>query len=169
MDYFSRLTEALLSIHEEDLKHVVDVIRKCHGIVWLFGNGGSFANAQHWSCDFLKTAKLRTAVLGANGALLTALSNDTRYEDAVAEEFGRLAQHGDVLIVLSCSGYSPNVARLLMKARELSITSVLFTGSINTTIAQADTTVRIKSESYGIIEDCHAAIGHYLTQQLCHE
>lgn len=167
-DHLTRLEDTLRSIQREDLDSVVCAVKKCRGIVWLFGNGGSYSNAQHWSCDLLKVAGLRTAVLGGNTPLLTALSNDLRYEDAVAEEFGRLAQKGDILIVLSCSGYSPNITRLLMKARELSIPSVLFTGSINTTIAQADITVRIKSENYGIIEDCHAAIGHYLTQQLCH-
>lgn len=167
--YFSLLSEALLKIDTSSLNSVADRIqssvKRC-GTVWIFGNGGSFANAQHWACDLQKSAGIRAMPLGSNGSLTTAISNDIRYDDAASIELDRMYRPGDMLIVLSCSGCSPNVIRLILKAREVHITSVLITGSIHRVMSQADLVICIDSIDYGVIEDCHAAIGHWITNEL---
>ncbi len=168
-NYFTQLSDSLTAIDESQLQPILYQIRKSiskNGTVWIFGNGGSFANAQHWVCDIQKVAKVRSAALGCNGSLLTALSNDIRYEDALAIELRSMCKQNDLLIVLSCSGCSPNVIRLLVAARSSYIPSILLTGLVNNDVAQADIIIRINSSDYGIIEDCHSAIGHWLINEL---
>ncbi len=167
--YTDHLIDALHAISKLDVDRVSLAIKRCRGTIWLFGNGGSFANALHWSCDLQKASGMRTGVLGSNGSLLTAFSNDVSYDDAVAEEFSIVHKPEDLLIIFSCSGCSSNIVRLLVRARELSIPSVLLTGSFNAEVVQADITIKVDSKNYGIIEDCHAAIGHWLTNYATHD
>jgi len=172
IEYINRLSQALRSIDQKQIDRVVSMIKKSHrsnGSIWIFGNGGSFANALHWSCDFSKVAMIRCSALGSNGASLTAFSNDIGYSDAVMLEFRRVARYGDLLIVLSCSGYSLNVTRLLSESRRINVDSVLFTGSLNDLPKYATEIIKVDSGEYEIIEDCHASIGHIITKRLSDE
>lgn len=168
-DYVDRLTQSLRKIDHSDISKIAGLIRRSQahcGTVWIFGNGGSFANAQHWACDLLKVATIRCGVLGSNIPILTAFSNDVSYDESVALEFRRVARYGDLLVVLSCSGCSPNVIRLFMEASRIHLSSILVTGSIQTIVSQASMTIRIQSDDYGVIEDCHSVIGHILSEEL---
>ena len=87
--------------------------------VYLCGNGGSAGNAVHLANDFLLGAGrragrgLRVEALSANPAVLTALANDMGYDQIYAEQIKVKANAGDILIVLSGSGNSPNVINAL--------------------------------------------------------
>lgn len=169
IEYAEQLSQALQKIDQGQIDHIIRMIKrsqKSNGTVWIFGNGGSFANALHWSCDLTKVGMIRCGVLGSNGASLTAFSNDISYSDAIMLELRRAYRYGDVLIVLSCSGCSPNVVRLLMESARLVMPSILITGSMNNVMKQANMVLRVQSEEYDIIEDCHAAIGHIITRGL---
>lgn len=136
------------------------------GVLWLCGNGGSFATAQHWAVDLAKVCAIRAHVLGQNGAALTAWANDDSYADAFADELDRYARHSDIVIALSCSGTSANIAAVLALAARRNLPSVLLTGDVNDETAVASHTIRIPSKDYGVVEDCFAAIGHWLTKEL---
>lgn len=169
IEYVEQLSQTLQKVDLGQVDHIIRMIKrsqKSNGTVWIFGNGGSFANALHWSCDLTKVGMIRCGVLGSNGASLTAFSNDTSYSDAIMLELRRVARYGDLLIILSCSGCSPNVVRLLMESARLVMPSILITGSMNNVMKQASMVLRIQSEEYEIIEDCHAAIGHIITREL---
>lgn len=166
MNYFHDLSTTVRQIDAAQLKRLREMVRECKGMIWIAGNGGNYANALHWTTDLAKVHGRAVATLGANSALLTALSNDVSYADAVAVECMQVARDGDLLICLSASGVSPNIARLIGAAKERGIPSALITGVIASTPAQADHIVRIWSKDYAVIEDCTAAIGHWLTKAL---
>ena len=165
MTYLATLIQALRAIDMHQLAPLVALVapvRSRGGTLWLCGNGGSFATAQHWACDLSKVNGVRALVLGAHTPTLTAHANDSSYADALANELDCYRRAGDALIALSCSGTSSNIARAL--ARE--IPTLLLTGLVNEATAPADHTIRVASHDYKIIEDCHVAIGHWLTKEL---
>ena len=164
MNYFAELQQTLAKL---DPAPLLPFVKACTGTLWIAGNGGSASTAQHWACDLSKAAGRRVQALGSNSALLTAWANDEGYESALAEELRRCASNqGDALIGISCSGKSFNVLAALRMATRLHMPVALVTSSMspnyaNTLIIRAPHTTH-----YGIIEDCHLAIGHWLTEEL---
>ena len=93
--------------------------------VFLCGNGGSAANANHWANDLIygagKTGRggIRAHSLAANTSVIMCLANDTGYENVFSGQLCVLASPGDILIALSGSGNSPNIIRALEEANLL--------------------------------------------------
>lgn len=91
--------------------------------VFLCGNGGSAGNAVHLANDFIYgVAKvtgggIRAQALSANPAVITCLGNDVGYDRIYCEQLAVLSNPGDLLIVLSGSGNSPNILSVLERAR----------------------------------------------------
>lgn len=160
MTYFARLSAVLAAI---DPSPLLPFVAACEGTLWLCGNGGSASIAQHWACDLSKAAGRRVQALGSNPAVLTAWANDSDYANALGAELSRLARPGDRLIALSCSGRSPNIYWVLKEATVRKLPIALVTGGPE---VDGMLTVCVPSDDYGIIEDCFAAIGHWLTQEL---
>ena len=94
-------------------------IEPVSGTVFSCGNGGSAAIANHLQCDHLKGVRTgtdltpRVVSLSSNIELITAISNDIGYEDVFTYQLQSQSQPGDVLIAISSSGRSPNIARAL--------------------------------------------------------
>ena len=161
MNYFHELQKTLGSI---DPSPLVPFVRGCEGTLWLAGNGGSASTAQHWACDLSKAAGRRVQALGSNPAVLTAWANDAGYGHSLSEELDRLHRPGDRLICLSCSGTSPNIVELMDFA--LHRIPIALVSSSLCKDGEADVTIIVPHTHYGIIEDCHLAIGHWLTEEL---
>ena len=101
--------------------------------VFVFGNGGSAADAQHIAAELVgrfsqERPALPAIALATNNAFLTAWSNDKGYEDAFARELSALAQAGDVAWAISTSGNSPSVVRALQFARRAGLRTLGLTG-----------------------------------------
>ena len=163
MNYFHELQKTLGQI---DPAPLLDFIRGCEGTLWLAGNGGSASTAQHWACDLSKAAGRRVQALGANSAVLTAWANDDDYSVALARELERAFRPGDALICISCSGTSKNITTLLRQAWLFKLKRAIVTGSGSVWPTPVDVVVNVPHTHYGIIEDCHLAIGHWLTEEL---
>lgn len=167
--HFSAVSYALHQIDRtmlDQLARHARAMKLKDGTIWLAGNGGSFATAMHWAADLTKAAGMRAHALGTNGTLLTAYANDDGYADALVGEFRSWAKPGDMLVGLSCSGSSPNITRLIAAAKEMKIVSFLMTATVSAEVAQADYILRVWSQDYPVIEDCHSIIGHWLTKEL---
>lgn len=164
--YFGDLATVVQQLDKAQLMRLREMVRSCTGMIWIAGNGGNYANAMHWETDLAKVRSRSCISLGTNHALLTAYANDVSYSDALSAIFSPLAREADLLICLSASGTSPNIVRLIATAKERNIPSAIITGVISSMPAQADHIVRIWSKDYAIIEDCTAAIGHWLTKAL---
>jgi D-sedoheptulose 7-phosphate isomerase len=101
--------------------------------VFVFGNGGSAADAQHIAGElvgrFLKNRKaLNAHALTADTAILTAVGNDFGYDQVFARQLEGCAGKGDVAWALSTSGNSPNVVAALRYAREHGMRTLALTG-----------------------------------------
>jgi D-sedoheptulose 7-phosphate isomerase len=99
----------------------------------LCGNGGSAAEAQHFSTElvgrYFKTRRSLPAVaLTADGTLLSCIGNDFGYDDVFARQIEGLAQPGDLVVVFTSSGNSGNILRALKAAQRLQLESISFLG-----------------------------------------
>jgi D-sedoheptulose 7-phosphate isomerase len=133
------------------------------------GNGGSSSTASHMAADLGKNTigpnmrRFRVMSLNDNTALMTALANDLGYESVFSEQLVNLIRPGDVLIVLSASGNSPNVLAAMRYARAQCAEVIAFLGSGGGEAAGiADLAIVVSSSHFGIIEDSHLIINHIL-------
>jgi D-sedoheptulose 7-phosphate isomerase len=101
--------------------------------VMLCGNGGSAADSQHISAEFVNRFRMDRAALPAialtvDTSILTAIGNDSSYEFTFSRQVEALARAGDVLAAISTSGGSPNILRALDAACARGVKTVGFTG-----------------------------------------
>jgi len=99
----------------------------------ICGNGGSAAEAQHLAGELMGRYKddrrpLPAVALTADSALVTCVGNDYCFEEVFSRQLRALAQPGDVLVVFTTSGNSPNILMALETAREMGVASIAFLG-----------------------------------------
>lgn len=131
------------------------------------GNGGSFADAQHLSAEFtsrflLDRAPLASLALGTNNSAISAIGNDYGFEQVFARELRAIARPGDVFILITTSGNSPNILAAADVARQLNITTVGFTGQSGGQLKQRCECICAPSAETPRIQECHILIGHIL-------
>jgi len=135
--------------------------------IMLVGNGGSAAIASHMQNDLCKAAEIRALVF-TEQPLLTALSNDESYVSAYEISTRLWVERGDLLIAISSSGQSENILRACQAASEAEVQIVTFSGFSETNPLRSLGAVNfyVRSDSYGLVETAHAALGHYFTDAL---
>ena len=137
--------------------------------IFVFGNGGSAANASHFATDLGKGAsdklgkRFRVISLNDNVSWMTALANDYAYEDVFAGQLQNYGQRGDVAFALSVSGNSPNCVKALEWAKKNGLRTVALVGGKRGRMAEiADEVIVINDTHYGRVEDAHMGICHML-------
>lgn len=175
-DYYSRLADALRSFDRSPLQGVAEVLERAAlegGTVWVAGNGGSAAIANHAVCDLTKgtyvegQAPLRAVSLSANVSSLTAIGNDIAYGDIFRSQLGYYLRDEDAVLLVSSSGNSPNVVEACRYARERGIPTIAFVGFRGGKLAElAEHVVHVPVEDYGVVEDTHLSLFHVLSQFL---
>jgi D-sedoheptulose 7-phosphate isomerase len=142
--------------------------------VYICGNGGSAGNAIHLANDLIYGAGMKAGLglkvesLSANPAVLTCLGNDLGYDEIYAQQLRVKGEVGDVLIVLSGSGNSPNVVHALETANELGMTTCAilgFGGGKCKELAQIP--IHFPVNDMQISEDLQLIVGHICMQWLC--
>lgn len=148
-------------------KLAVDCVQclKAGGKVIFAGNGGSFADAQHLSAEFISRfmfdrAPLASLVLGANNSAISAIGNDYGYEQVFARELQGVARPGDVFIPITTSGNSRNILVAVEQARKQGLTTVAFTGDGGGKLALLCDCLCVPSLETARIQECHIMIGH---------
>ena len=141
--------------------------------VFICGNGGSAANAMHLANDLLygisktRGSGLRVNALSANASVLTCLANDEGYDHIFSMQLAVQAQAGDLLIVLSGSGNSPNIISALEQARQMSVRSYAILGySGGKAKNLADASIHFPVDDMQISEDMQLVVGHMVMQWL---
>jgi D-sedoheptulose 7-phosphate isomerase len=173
IQYFQAQKRALDSVPAEQVARLVallrDAWREDHQI-FVFGNGGSAANASHFATDLGKGAsdklgrRFRVLSLNDNVPWLTALGNDYSYEEIYARQLMNYARAGDVALTLSVSGNSPNLVRAIGWARENGLRTVALVGARRGRLAEiAENVVVIDDVHYGRVEDAHMGICHAIS------
>lgn len=175
-DYFGHVAGVLPRIPAEPVEEMVRILidAQVHQrTLFLMGNGGSSANASHIVNDLVKSAlhpdrpRFRAMCLTDNTATLTAYANDESYEIALARQLEAFAEPGDVAIVLSGSGNSPNVLRAMETARSLGLKRIGLTGRDGGKLAPlCDVAIVVPDQSMQVIEDAHLVILHAVFLEL---
>jgi D-sedoheptulose 7-phosphate isomerase len=141
--------------------------------IYICGNGGSAGNAIHLANDLIfgagraNGAGLRVEALSANPAVITCLANDTGYENIYSEQLKVKASAGDVLLVLSGSGNSPNIVKALEigNAMDMITFAILgFDGGKCLRLAQFP--IHFEVEDMQIAEDLQLIVVHMCMQWL---
>jgi D-sedoheptulose 7-phosphate isomerase len=174
--YADALSGALLSIDWLRLDLAVAEIESARtrgARLWVAGNGGSAAIADHLLCDWVKgtftpsQAPIHVHSLVSNTALLTACANDFGYEVSFSRQIEMQAQSGDILICISASGNSPNILAALRQAASMGLKTISFTGFSGGEAAKlADISLHVAAHNYGVVEDCHQILMHNIAQYI---
>jgi D-sedoheptulose 7-phosphate isomerase len=178
LDYSRRLQAVLAAENWQATGELADAMFVAwveRNRVYLCGNGGSAGNAIHLANDFLYgVAKdlgpgLRIMALPANGAVMTCLANDISYDEVFAAQLEVLGEEGDILIVLSGSGNSPNVVRALEVGNRLGMRTFGILGYSGGRCKElAQTPLHFAVDDMQISEDLQLIVGHMLMQSLNH-
>jgi D-sedoheptulose 7-phosphate isomerase len=137
--------------------------------VFVFGNGGSASNASHFATDLGKGAsdklgkRFRVLSLNDNVSWITALGNDYAYDEVYSRQLMNYANPGDMVLVMSVSGSSPNLVKAITWAKAHGVWTAALVGGKRGRLADlADLSIVIPTEHYGRAEDAHMAVCHML-------
>lgn len=160
------LMEDVMQIAEDICK-----IMKGQGQLFLCGNGGSAADAQHIATEFVsrffkERPGLNAEALTVNTSTLTAIGNDYSFERVFVRQLEAKAKEGDILIGISTSGKSKNVLEALRYARKNSIKTVMLMGDyVNLELEDiCDYMIKVPSQITPRIQEAHIFIGHTIAE-----
>ena len=140
------------------------------GILYTFGNGGSAADAQHFTGEIIGHYKRDRRPLGAvtlstDPTTMTCIANDYSYDDVFARQVEGLARSGDVVAAFTTSGNSDNIVSALAAAREAGATTVLFGGGDGgRALAHADYALIVPSTITPRIQEVHTFMLHAISE-----
>ncbi|NOT00148.1 MAG: SIS domain-containing protein [Phycisphaerales bacterium] len=142
------------------------------GRVYVLGNGGSAADAQHIAAELLGRFKrdrraLPAMALTTDSSTLTAIANDMGGEEMFRRQVQGLVTPRDVVWALSVSGRSPNVIAALNSAREIGATVVGFTSRKGGAMAElCDLCLRVDSDAGDRVQECHELAYHMICDRI---
>ena len=179
--YLTKLKKTLDEINPILVKDITEALN--HTItkkskVYVIGNGGSSATASHIANDLgsgLKRRKilnLNILSLVDNSPVITALANDTGYENIFYKQIEGVINSDDLVIAISCSGNSLNIIKAVDYAKKKGCTIIGLTGFDGGKLIDLSDIkfhINTKKGEYGIVEDAHMILNHiifsYLTQK----
>lgn len=142
--------------------------------VFMCGNGGSAADAQHFAAELtghfiFDRPPLGAEALHANSSHMTAVANDYDYGTVFSRALEGSARPGDTLVAISTSGNSENVLRAAQSAKELGVTVVAMTGESGGKLADlADFLINVPSRDTGRIQESHIVFIHAISEHVEH-
>ncbi len=170
--YIAAQKQALDTINPAELVPLIATLREAHRAgrrIFVVGNGGSAANASHFVTDLGKNSSeampspFRVLSLTDNTAWITAIGNDYAFDDAFLRQLKNHGEAGDVLIVISVSGNSPNLVKILDWSKQIGIKTIALVGGKRGRCAElADQVVVVEDTHYGRVEDVQMNILHML-------
>ena len=178
--YLERLQSCFSSARLAEIETMAKALRvawKNKNHVYICGNGGSAANAIHMANDLHYgigacgpgpvLPGICVEALPANSGVITCLANDTGYDNIYAHQLQVKGNSGDVLIVLSGSGNSPNILKALEAAKKLNIRSFAILGFSGGHCKElADTSIHFEINDMQVAEDTQLVVGHLCMQWL---
>lgn len=184
MDYSKRITD-IFSSHvdtvTESVQQLLPAIDSAaalmtdallaDGKILSCGNGGSAADAQHFSSELLNRFErerpgLPALALTTDASTITSIANDYRFDDVFAKQVSALGQENDVLLAISTSGNSANVLRAIRAARQRRMRCVALTGrgggEVTELLDEEDVNICVPSTSTARIQEIHIIVIHCL-------
>lgn len=181
LDRINELFEASLRVKQQALPDLLQPLAAASelivarlldgGKILSCGNGGSAADAQHFSAEMLNRFErerpgLPALALTTDSSTLTAIANDYQFAEIFAKQIGALGQPGDILLAISTSGRSPNLLRAIRAAHEREMFVVALTGRDGGDMAillrESDIELRVPSDSTARVQEVHLLCIHCL-------
>lgn len=174
--YLHTLIDVSKKIDLQNIQKAVDLIFKTiknRDYLYVCGNGGSAAIANHYICDFFKQlskyTKLRAKIrsLNSDSDLISAISNDVSYDQVFKIQAERYMNKNDVLILISSSGNSKNIVEVLKFCKKKKIRTIGFS-NFNGGYLKKNSSISIHSpiNNYGIGEDINHILMHMIMQYI---
>lgn len=175
-DYLKEHYKTFENLSTTNLNRIINIINKKYLLgkkIFVCGNGGSAALANHFACDHqkilssIKKIKPRLLSLCSNIPLITAISNDKKYDDVFSDQIIAQGSKGDILICISSSGNSKNIIKAIKSAKKIGIYSISFTG-FDGGYAKKNSNINLhcSSKNYGVIESIHHSIMNIIAQYI---
>ncbi|MEZ7832260.1 MAG: phosphoheptose isomerase [Gammaproteobacteria bacterium] len=180
-DRIGRHFQDSIAVKQQSLEVLIEPIHRAgeamvnsllnNGKILSCGNGGSAGDAQHFSAELLNRFEkerpgLPAMALTTDSSTLTAIANDYSYEEIFSKQVSALGQPGDVLLAISTSGNSANVAAAMKAAQEREMLSVVLSGNDGGTMAvllgDQDVEIRVPSRRTARIQEVHLVVIHCL-------
>ena len=171
-DYVAAQKAALDSLPAPQIAQVIELFRQALNDdrqIFAFGNGGSAANASHFITDLGKGAsdklgrRFRCLSLNDNVSWMTAIGNDYAYDDVFVRQLENYGRAGDLALVISVSGSSPNVVRAVEWAKTHGLRTVALVGGKRGRLAElADVAIVVQDTHYGRAEDAQMGVCHMI-------
>ena len=148
------------------------------GKVLACGNGGSAADAQHFSSEMLNRFELERPALPAialttDTSTLTSIANDYDFDQVFAKQVLALGRSGDILLCLSTSGDSPNILEAVRAAHARGLGVIALTGrgggKLHAQLRPPDIEIRVPADSTARIQEVHGVIIHSLCDLVDHQ
>jgi D-sedoheptulose 7-phosphate isomerase len=165
---------------KENLPKLLDMIKliahtfEAGNKLFLFGNGGSAADAQHLAAELVNRyvmdrPPLPAIALTTDTSILTSISNDFSFNEIFGKQLKALGKEGDVAFGISTSGNSSNIIKAFEVAKEMRMKTVALTGNDGGAIAKmADISLIVPSTSTPRIQEVHILVGHILCEMVEH-
>jgi D-sedoheptulose 7-phosphate isomerase len=180
-DRISQHFQDSIAVKQQSLEVLIEPIHRAgeamvnsllnNGKILSCGNGGSAGDAQHFSAELLNRFEkerpgLPAIALTTDSSTLTAIANDYSYEEIFSKQVSALGQAGDVLLAISTSGNSANVAAAMKAAQEREMLTVVLSGNDGGTMAsllgEQDIEIRVPSRRTARIQEVHLVVIHCL-------
>jgi D-sedoheptulose 7-phosphate isomerase len=166
----------LISLNKEvffSIQKIFSTIKK-GGKIFICGNGGSAADAQHLSAEFLvrlnpdiSRRPFPVISLAMDTSTLTACGNDYGFKYIFSRNLEALASKKDLLIVISTSGNSKNIIEVLKKSKKMKIYSVALLGNKGGLAKKlSDLSIIVPNSKVARIQECHIFLGHFIFNQV---
>jgi D-sedoheptulose 7-phosphate isomerase len=171
-EYIAAQRAANDSIPVDGVARVIELLRQAlkeDRQIFVFGNGGSAANASHFMTDLGKGAsdktgkRFRVLCLSSDVSWITALGNDYSYEDIFVGQLQNYGRAGDIALGISVSGNSPNCVKAMEWGKKNGLHTVALVGAKRGKMAEiAEHALVIADTHYGRVEDAQMGICHLL-------
>lgn len=173
-EYKRSLVAALDTVDLDRVGDLIEVFRSAREHdrqIFVFGNGGSAATANHFACDVVKGAsygkseRFRILSLSEPIPTMTAYSNDVGYHSVFVEQLRNFARPRDVVMGISGSGNSENVIRAIEYARSIGCYTVGLSGLTGGRLRPGvDLSIHVSDHHMGRVEDAH----HFICHMVCY-
>lgn len=139
--------------------------------VFVAGNGGSASTAEHVVCDLMGAClwaglpRGKVVGLSDNPSVLTAFANDIGYDEVFSRQLRLLGAPGDLLLLFTVSGESPNLLRAAEEAQARGLTVAAAVGRADASLLKyVDVPVRLRTGDYGLAEDLQLSLNHIIAR-----
>lgn len=179
-DYFNKYIENLNKIDIAKIDEIVNLLYrtwKNDNQLLIVGNGGSASTASHMACDLGKGTlenvydsgikRFRVISLTDNVATMTAFGNDLGYDNIFSQQLRNLIYPGDVVLVITASGNSPNIVNAVETANSMGATTIGLLGFNGGKVNElVDHSIIFEENHYGRVEDFHLMLNHVIAERL---